>query len=449
MPRYCISTASCGGRPCHGLFKFLEGLALFNGRVWVANNGGDTPGRELVALRVENGDLVVDTVFGDQAQGTGAVVCPGGLFATSQHLWVNDQGFGKPDTTCGATDDRPRGRRRPAVHPDPARRPGDRPRPDRPLHRHHQPAGLRRPVRRGVVRGTTRAVLAAYAVLRHGQGGRSVGTLAASERGHGPRPGAALGAPFNPLALRTGHRRPTAPRPGRIAPRRLPCQSTPLGPPDGGPGRPGRGRPGGPPSATAQLPPGEIITTVICCLPNDQDGGLVRVNPLTGAQSILASGIIQPISVTLGPGDDLYVLTESSEVIRVSPAGDKERVGFVPTVPRAIVTGLLEWSPPLDHIVLASWSHYDVWQLDLGSRGVRVAQARLPLPRCEEARRTHRRQSEFRRDRACARARLRRDAASPRHRRRASDGSDSRPAAPHPALIAGRQLIPRRRAKRN
>jgi hypothetical protein len=104
-PRYCISNNIVGCNPVNfSLFKSLEGLALFNGKIWVANNGGNQPGRELVALRVENDALVLDGVFGDQAGGTGPVVCPGGLFATSQHLWVNDQGFNQPTTDCGASE---------------------------------------------------------------------------------------------------------------------------------------------------------------------------------------------------------------------------------------------------------------------------------------------------------------------------------------------------------
>lgn len=105
QPRYCISNAAPGCGQVPNLFNALEGLALFNGRVWVSNNGGNMPGRELVALRVENGNLVVDAVFGDRAQPTSPFVCPGGLLATSQHLWVNDQGHDDPvNTTCGAND---------------------------------------------------------------------------------------------------------------------------------------------------------------------------------------------------------------------------------------------------------------------------------------------------------------------------------------------------------
>jgi hypothetical protein len=32
-------------------------------------------------------------------------VCPGGLFASSQYLWVNDQSFGQADPGCGARGD--------------------------------------------------------------------------------------------------------------------------------------------------------------------------------------------------------------------------------------------------------------------------------------------------------------------------------------------------------
>jgi sugar lactone lactonase YvrE len=90
VPQHCITTGNaCGPNP--GLFKFPEGVALLNGQIWVSNNGGNTPGRELVAFRVDGGNLVVDQTFSP-------AVCPGGLFATSQHLWVND-----PTTDCGAS----------------------------------------------------------------------------------------------------------------------------------------------------------------------------------------------------------------------------------------------------------------------------------------------------------------------------------------------------------
>lgn len=104
VPRFCISNNAVGCQQQPNLFNGVEGVALFNGTLWVANNGNVAPGRELVRLRVAGGALVVDSVFGDRSQMTGPFLCPGGLFATRSNLWVNDQGFGKQDTTCGATD---------------------------------------------------------------------------------------------------------------------------------------------------------------------------------------------------------------------------------------------------------------------------------------------------------------------------------------------------------
>jgi hypothetical protein len=95
-PRYCISNTACD--PHANLFNFVEGLALFNGKIWVSNNGGGAPGLELVPFTVVAGNLVPGTVF------SGAVSCPGGLFGSPHHLWVNDQGFNDPGGDCGSTD---------------------------------------------------------------------------------------------------------------------------------------------------------------------------------------------------------------------------------------------------------------------------------------------------------------------------------------------------------
>jgi sugar lactone lactonase YvrE len=104
-PRYCISTSApgCqkGGQPAD-LFKTPEGIAVMNGFIWVANNGGNTPGREIVQLAVEAGDVFIYGIIGSQAGDTGPVFCPGGVFATNSHLWVNDQGFNDPGGDCGA-----------------------------------------------------------------------------------------------------------------------------------------------------------------------------------------------------------------------------------------------------------------------------------------------------------------------------------------------------------
>ena len=42
----------------------------------------------------------------------------------------------------------------------------------------------------------------------------------------------------------------------------------------------------------------------------------------------------------------------------------QENVDAAPTFPEAMRL-FLEWSQPLERIVLATWSHYDLWQLDL------------------------------------------------------------------------------------
>jgi 3'-5' exoribonuclease 1 len=42
----------------------------------------------------------------------------------------------------------------------------------------------------------------------------------------------------------------------------------------------------------------------------------------------------------------------------------QENVDAAPTFPEALRL-FLEWSPPSERVVLATWSHYDVWQLDL------------------------------------------------------------------------------------
>ena len=42
----------------------------------------------------------------------------------------------------------------------------------------------------------------------------------------------------------------------------------------------------------------------------------------------------------------------------------QEQVDGAPSFPEALRL-FVEWSPPLDRVVLATWSRYDVWQLDL------------------------------------------------------------------------------------
>jgi hypothetical protein len=121
-PRYCIANQELGG-PCiapdSSLLEEPEGIAVFNGSVWVANNsttgsnglGGATPGRELVNLAVVDGALTVKGTYGttladtDPGTATSPFVCPGGLFASSVQLWVNDESYGETNPACGADGD--------------------------------------------------------------------------------------------------------------------------------------------------------------------------------------------------------------------------------------------------------------------------------------------------------------------------------------------------------
>jgi GH18 family chitinase/fibronectin type 3 domain-containing protein/sugar lactone lactonase YvrE len=121
-PRYCIANEALGG-PCiapnSSLLESPEGVAVFNGSVWVANNsttgsnglGGATPARELVNLAVVAGALTVKGTYGktlaDTNPGTptSPFVCPGGLFASGVQLWVNDESYGETNPACGADGD--------------------------------------------------------------------------------------------------------------------------------------------------------------------------------------------------------------------------------------------------------------------------------------------------------------------------------------------------------
>jgi Bacterial Ig-like domain (group 3) len=117
-PDYCLATSNLGAgcQYVNGVFLGPEGLALFNGDVWVANNstgaGGNVPGRELVDLKYSGGSatatgtLTVNATFGNSAVAADSpFVCPGGLFAGAVHLWVNDQSYGEANPQCGAAGD--------------------------------------------------------------------------------------------------------------------------------------------------------------------------------------------------------------------------------------------------------------------------------------------------------------------------------------------------------
>jgi 3'-5' exoribonuclease 1 len=56
----------------------------------------------------------------------------------------------------------------------------------------------------------------------------------------------------------------------------------------------------------------------------------------------------------------------------------QENVDAAPGFPEALQT-FLEWAPPLERIVLASWSHYDLWQLDLDLEAHGLPKLELPF----------------------------------------------------------------------
>ena len=53
-------------------------------------------------------------------------------------------------------------------------------------------------------------------------------------------------------------------------------------------------------------------------------------------------------------------------------------VDTAPTFPEALRL-FLEWAPPLERVVLASWSHYDVWQLDLDLQAHGLPKLAIPF----------------------------------------------------------------------
>ena len=56
----------------------------------------------------------------------------------------------------------------------------------------------------------------------------------------------------------------------------------------------------------------------------------------------------------------------------------QENVDAAPSFPEALRL-FLDWSPSLKRVVLASWSHYDVWQLDLDLKAHGLPQLTLPF----------------------------------------------------------------------
>jgi hypothetical protein len=101
-PRYCISNSISGCNPVANTFDFPEGVAVLNGAIWVANNGGDHPGYKMTALQVTNGQLNLKQIVGSSAGNPFS--CPGGLFSDGTDLYINDQSFGLSSTGCGNND---------------------------------------------------------------------------------------------------------------------------------------------------------------------------------------------------------------------------------------------------------------------------------------------------------------------------------------------------------
>jgi hypothetical protein len=107
-PSYCISDGA--GEGCQnvaGLFNAPEGVAVFDGGVWVSNNGGNAPTGTIVELKKAAAGQLSSATFGGTVGKPFS--CPGGMFSTGvtghpATLWVNDEGFGVAGTDCGSTN---------------------------------------------------------------------------------------------------------------------------------------------------------------------------------------------------------------------------------------------------------------------------------------------------------------------------------------------------------
>ena len=106
-PSYCISDAAGAGcQNVAGLFNAPEGVAIFDGSIWVSNNGGNAPTGTIVRLQVQAGGQLSSETYGGTVGKPFS--CPGGMFSASviggmPTLWVNDEGYGIAGTDCGSS----------------------------------------------------------------------------------------------------------------------------------------------------------------------------------------------------------------------------------------------------------------------------------------------------------------------------------------------------------
>ncbi len=101
-PKFCISNGASGCQQKSSLFNNPEGVAVFDGSIWVSNNGGGAPASTIVRLEKEQKNQLSATKYGGVTNKPFA--CPGGMFAVAApsggkaSLWVNDEGFDVPNT---------------------------------------------------------------------------------------------------------------------------------------------------------------------------------------------------------------------------------------------------------------------------------------------------------------------------------------------------------------
>ena len=105
-PSYCISDSAGGCQQVGGVFDNPEGVAVFQGSVWVSNNGGNAPTSTIVRLDKQAGNQLSASTYGGTLNTPFA--CPGGMFAAKgpakvETLWINDEGRNVANSDCGAS----------------------------------------------------------------------------------------------------------------------------------------------------------------------------------------------------------------------------------------------------------------------------------------------------------------------------------------------------------